>query len=102
MKIDDQKHKHCRVCYQRLDRVNRYSKIQSNELIEKVNNIKAGIVEGDFVCSKCTQLARSSFHRKVINNSLDDAEHVAVFDETINNNDSPCMFLIILNKNYPY
>ena len=80
----DKKHKYCKICRGRLDRVKKYSRVQDTQLIEKINYLQAGIQIGDFICYNCTQSARIMFKKRIDSgpNSIDDN------DEFLINNDS--------------
>ena len=82
--VIDKKHKYCKICRRRLDRVKKYSRVQDTQLIEKISYLQAGIQIGDFICCNCTQSARIMFKKRIDSgpNSLDNN------DEFLINNDS--------------
>ncbi len=71
LKKNDEKHKYCKVCSKRLDRVKKYSQVQEIQLLDKINYIKQGKVPGDYVCSTCTQYARTVYK----NRSIDETKY---------------------------
>ena len=57
------KHNFCFVCKKRVDKVKnmKCNQVEDLNLLKKIDSLKNGVQLGDYVCNRCSQMARTKF-----------------------------------------